>query len=335
MGQRASKTLRHQIAIKTALVLAAAAVFLVLFFIFRITEEKYVAIFPEKEKEITMIAVGDIMLDRGVEYSVMKNGSGDFKFLFSKIGDYLKGADILFGNLESMISDKGVNVGSIYSFRAEPKAMDGLVYAGFDIVSLANNHALDYTRLALLDTMSRLEENGILYVGAGKTEKEAFSFKVIEKRGVKIGFLAYNGFGPAVWRAQKDTAGIAWVGTPDLESVKTEVSAAKAASDILFVSFHAGTEYNSEPSEFQKYFYPKIIEAGADVVIGHHPHVAEPFEKYGNGWIAYSLGNFIFDQKFSKETMSGSLLEIKIKGKKIGGIIPKDVKINGDFQPQL
>lgn len=87
--------------------------------------------------------LGDIMLDRGVEYMVRKEGKADFRWPFLKIADYLKEADILFGNLESPISDNGHKVGSIYSFRADPEAMDGLIYAGFDVVSLANNHIFD------------------------------------------------------------------------------------------------------------------------------------------------------------------------------------------------
>ncbi|PIV45302.1 MAG: hypothetical protein COS25_00520, partial [Candidatus Nealsonbacteria bacterium CG02_land_8_20_14_3_00_37_10] len=97
-----------------------------------------------EEQPIKIILVGDIMLDRGVEYMVEKEGKGDFRFPFIKIADYLKGADIVFGNLEGVISDKGIKVGSIYSFRANPKAIEGLIFAGFNVLSLANNHAFDY-----------------------------------------------------------------------------------------------------------------------------------------------------------------------------------------------
>ncbi|MDO8264822.1 MAG: CapA family protein, partial [Candidatus Parcubacteria bacterium] len=112
---------------------------------------------PTGENNIlTLIFTGDIMMDRGVEYSIRQKGNGDFKFPFLKIADFLKDADILVGNLESPISDKGEKVGSIYSFRSDLKAIEGLSFAGFDILSVANNHAFDYGRLALEDTLLRL-----------------------------------------------------------------------------------------------------------------------------------------------------------------------------------
>ena len=142
---------------------------------------------PENET-ITIILVGDIMLDRGVEYMVHKEGGGDFRFPFLKIAEELQKADIIFGNLEGPISDKGTKVGSIYSFRAEPEVIEGLTFAGFDILSVANNHAFDYGREALEDTLKRLNEAGINYIGAGMNEKEAFSPIIKETNGTKIAF---------------------------------------------------------------------------------------------------------------------------------------------------
>jgi len=283
----------------------------------------------EGNSKIIILAVGDIMLNRGVEYMVKKEGSGDFKFPFFKIADYFKKADILFGNLESVISDKGVKVGSIYSFRAEPQAIDGLVFTGFDILSVANNHIFDYGREAMEDNFKKLKEVGIDYLGGGFNEKEARSGIIKEIKGTKITFLAYTNKGTEYWQAIGNRSGIGWLD----ERIKEDIKKAKEKSDLVIVSLHFGEEYQTKPNEEQKYFAQLAIDSGADLVIGHHPHIVQLVEKYKDGVIAYSLGNFVFDQYFSEETMKGLLLEIIIENKKIKKIVPREIKISDFYQP--
>ena len=283
----------------------------------------------DKNSEIIIYAVGDIMLDRGVEYMVNKHGNGDFKFSFLKIAHDLKKADILFGNLESVISDKGKKVGSIYSFRAEPEAINGLTYAGFDVLSVANNHSFDYGREALEDSLKRLEQAKIDYVGAGFDEKEVRLGVTKELKETKITFLAYNNKGSEYWQAQEDSSGIGWLD----ENIKRDVE--KAEGDVVIVSFHFGEEYQTKQNEEQEYFAHLAIDSGADLIIGHHPHVIQPIERYKEGWIAYSLGNFVFDQGHIEGTMQGLLLEIIIKDKKIKQVNPKEIEISNTFQPYL
>ncbi len=288
-----------------------------------------------EDKPITLILVGDIMLDRGVEYMVEKYGNGDFKFPFLKIADYLKEADIVFGNLEGPISDKGEKVGSIYSFRNSPEAIEGLTYASFNILSLANNHAFDYGREAMENTFLRLKEAGIDYAGAGSNENEAFSpiFKDINDN--KIAFLAYTNLGPENWKATEINSGIAWISENDFEKIKEGIKLAKQNSDILIVSLHSGEEYQKEPTPFQVAFSKMAIDAGANLVIGHHPHIIQRSEKYALGDIFYSLGNFIFDQGFSQETMEGQIIKVLIENNKIKEVIPINIKINKNFQPEI
>jgi len=285
----------------------------------------------EGNSKIVIFAVGDIMLDRGVEYMVEKYGEGDFKFPFLKITDVLKKADLLFGNLESVISDKGIKVGSIYSFRAEPEAIEGLTYAGFNILSVANNHIFDYGREAMEDNFKRLKEAGIDYVGGGFNEKEVRSGIIKEIKGTKIIFLAYNNLGSEYWRATETKSGIGWLD----EKIKEDIKLAKEKSDLVIVSFHWGEEYQNQPNDEQKYFAHLAIDSGADLVIGHHPHVIQPIEKYKGGWMAYSLGNFVFDQYFSEETMKGLMLEIAIENKKIKETIPREIKISQKYRPAI
>ncbi len=280
----------------------------------------------EENETITVFLVGDIMLNRGVEYMVEKKGEGDFKFPFLKIAENLQKADILFGNLEGTISDKGFKVGSKYSFRANPKAIEGLKYAGFDVLSLANNHALDFTREALKDTFQRLKEAGIDYIGTGSPVIKEINSSTGSP--LRIAFLAYTNLGSPFW-------GIGWADWDNLEEIKKEIKETKEKADILIVSLHAGKEYSSEPNQFQIDFSKAAIEAGADLVVGHHPHVIQRNEKYKNGYIFYSLGNFVFDQGFSEETMRGQIIEILIEGGKIKEAIPKEIKINDFFQPEI
>ncbi len=283
---------------------------------------------------ITLLAVGDIMLSRGVQYKIETQGQGDFLFPFLKIAPELGRADIVFGNLEGTVSDKGQRVGSIYSFRAKPEVMAGLVFAGFDILSLANNHMFDYQRVSLEETMRLLTAAGMDYVGAGYNQAEAFSLKVKEVKGVKIGFLSYTDLGSANWQAGETLSGIAWIDETWLEKIKRDIADSKQKADILIVSLHSGDEYAKEPTAFQVIFAKDCIDSGANLVVEHHPHVLQRLEQYKNGWIAYSLGNFVFDQYFSEETMQGAILRAEIKDKKIISVSLETIKLNKNYQPQ-
>ena len=294
--------------------------------------------FVKKEGSITLILVGDIMLDRGVEYMIKKEGKGDFKFPFLKIADNLKGAKLLFGNLEGPISDKGKKVGSIYSFRAKPKAIEGLKFAGFDIVSIANNHIFDYGREAMEDSFLRLKEAKIDFVGGGFNEEEVCSPVIKEINGsagspqAKIAFLAFTNLGSPFWSAKGERSGICWLTKENLEE---GVKKAREEANLIVVSMHFGEEYKTSSSVEQKYFAHLAIDSGADLVIGHHPHVIQEIERYNNSYVAYSLGNFIFDQSFSEETMKGLIFKVLIKNAKIDEVIPIEIKINKFFQPEI
>ena len=298
---------------------------------------------PKHESSsVTLLFVGDVMLDRGVEFEIQKNG-GDWTWPFRHIASFLHQADLVFGNLESQISDKGVNVGSIYSFRANPKSIEALSYAGFDVVSVANNHSFDYTREAFEDSLTRLANADIAYTGGGFSEAEAHTPVIIEIEGTRIGLLAYTNSGLAAWQARstgsgqatESTAGITWVDWDTLDELQQDIQKAKAKVDILAVSIHAGEEYAKEPSDFQRLFAKTAIDEGADLIIGHHPHVLQPLEQYKEGWIIYSLGNFLFDQDFSQETMRAAILKVVVENKEITNVSLLSTKINSSFQVEL
>lgn len=278
----------------------------------------------------TLVLVGDIMLARQVG-SKMEN-SGNWEWPFEKIKTYLSGADLTFGNLEGPISDKGRNQGSIYSFRADPRAVAGLRAAGLDVLSLANNHIWDWGREAVMDTLDRLAAVDMAALGVGQNRKEANHGKVFDIKGTKVGFLAYTDLYPESLAASENDLGISFWSR---DQVLSDLKRLRAESDVLVVSWHSGTEYEKNPTVEQKEKYQWLITSGADLVVGHHPHVVQPVVEFGGGWIAYSLGNFVFDQNFSRETMTGLALEVSVRNGKITKVEEKKVLIGQDFQPSL
>lgn len=290
-----------------------------------------VAIVDNKEepsKKVKLAFGGDVMLDRGVKSSVDRNFGGDYSKLFEKLTP-LKDADISFVNLEGPVSDKGNNVGSKYSFRMNPTVLDVMRQSGIDIVSFANNHVGDWNKAAFNDTLTRLKEADIKYTGAGANKSIATEPTIIEKNGLKIGFLGFSDVGPDWIKATDTTSGILLASDPELESI---IRSASQKVDILVVSFHWGEEYK-EYNTRQKTFAYKAIENGAELVIGHHPHVIQATEEYKGGLIAYSLGNLIFDQYFSPETMEGMILEVAFDGNSRTSYKKSLVKLNSFFQP--
>ncbi len=261
-----------------------------------------------KTPSITFTFAGDIMLDRGVKTSVDKNFGGDYSKLFKNAESLFKSDDITFLNLEGPVSDKGHNVGSAYSFEMDPIVLPVIKNAGVDIVSFANNHVGDYTTAAFTDTMDRLIDNDIYFTGAGESYAEAKSPTIIEQNGMTVGFLGFSDVGPNWIAAKDDKPGILLASDPNFSSI---ISEAKIDVDVLVVSFHWGDEYKPH-SDRQTQLAHKAIDAGADIIVGHHPHVAQDLETYKNKLIIYSLGNFIFDQYFSAETMQGLVVRTTI-----------------------
>ncbi|PJC47663.1 MAG: capsular biosynthesis protein [Parcubacteria group bacterium CG_4_9_14_0_2_um_filter_35_11] len=264
------------------------------------------------EREINLIAVGDIMLSRNVDKKMEEHK--DYRYPFFKTAQFLKLADITFGNLECpIIAGRDIQTGQMI-FRADPQAVEGLKYAGFDVLSLANNHFPNFGEKGIKDTFLYLSEAKISYIGAGNNEEEAHRPKVFEIKGIKIAFLAYNDSDvvPLSYEAIKDHPGTAFMKKGKMQE---DVKKTKVISDYLIVSMHSGTEYAKAPNQRQINFAHEAIDAGADLVIGHHPHVIQGAEEYKGKYIIYSLGNFVFDQMWSKATREGLVTKIKIKFK--------------------
>jgi len=245
----------------------------------------------EKADELVLVAAGgDVNFGDGVTPYLTSNG---VNYPWANVSELFTSANIGFVNLECCISTGGTPVpGKAYCFRGPPDAVGGMARAGIDVVSLANNHSKDYGTGALLDTFTYLEEGDVRWCGAGKDAGEAYACTVLTVHGKKVGFLAFNSIVPSGWPATATTPGCAT--TWDEERIADSIKSAKEECDYVVSSFHWGIELDTSPTGGQRNLAHLAVDSGADLVLGHHPHVVQGFELYRNGLIAYSLGNFIF-----------------------------------------
>ncbi len=280
--------------------------------------------FSSTSTQIKILFAGDVMLNRYVKLSVKNNFKNNYLALTERILTYLKNFDFIVINLEGPVALLGYKVGSIYSFRMEPKVLPYIKASGINIVNLANNHIFDYSREAFTETLDNLLKNKIYFYGVGKKEYDPL---IIEKNNIKIGFLGYSDFLKNL-SPQNDKVGVYIIN----DNICQQIKKAKKQVDILFVTFHWGEEYQKIANERQREIARLSIDCGADMVIGYHPHVVQNIEKYKDKFIFYSLGNFIFDQNFSFETMRGGLVEVLINGPRIENVYFRYSYLNDKFQ---
>lgn len=240
------------------------------------------------ERRRTIIATGDIIPARTVNFKIVARD--DFTWPYQKTTDVLKNADITFINLETpLLKDCPVTrEGMVFCGNAQH--VEGLVFAGVDIASLANNHAGNHSEKGVNETTSILTQHGIAVMG---TDKNPITVKNI--RGVRFAFLGFNDI----------TSPQPGVLDVDEKLIRQEIARAKTMADVVIVTYHWGGEYRAQPDDRQKYLGHFTINAGADFVIGNHPHWIQPIEFYQGKLITYAHGNFVFDQMWSEETKKG------------------------------
>jgi poly-gamma-glutamate capsule biosynthesis protein CapA/YwtB (metallophosphatase superfamily) len=249
---------------------------------------------------LTLAAAGDCTFDRGVRAVCAERGR---EWPLSAVRDIMAAADVAFLNLETSIARGGARLpGKGIWFRSAPEFAQELADAGIDVVTLANNHVLDYDDPAFDETLSNLSAAGIDVCGGGKNMAEARRPAVLSANGISVAFLGYSEFAHIYWsvaRPKRFVAGEAGPGISpwDRGAIVEDIRRAKRLADHVVVSFHWGDEYVSMPADRQVQLAHAAIDAGASVVHGHHPHVLQPVEVYHGGVIFYSLGNFVFDQK--------------------------------------
>lgn len=255
------------------------------------TDDEPITYLPDLPPEaLEIAATGDVNLG-GTVGDVIASAGPDYPW--RRVSDLLGRADIALVNLECSVSTLGTPYPKQYTFRADPATLPAMRNAGVDVVSLANNHSLDYGPEALLDTMAHLRAAGIASVGAGANDAEAWSPHVVTAKGIRVAFVAASRVIPhESWAVTADRPGIATAYSD--RRLLSEVRRAGEVADVVVVSVHWGVERTSTPEEYQVTLGRRLVDAGATVVIGHHPHVLQPVVRYRGGIIAYSLGNFVF-----------------------------------------
>ncbi len=278
-----------------------------------------------------LLFLGDIMLDRGV-LGKITNAKADYDFPFQYVAERLRSYDLVVANLEGPTSDRGTLVGSKYSFRFSPVITESLAAAGIGVVSLANNHIWDYGRMALCDSIVHLENANIASVGAGCNEERANQPALVTVNNQNFLFLGYTNLYPDGLVARGDVPGISDF---SVERIANTIDTYRDQYPELIVVLmaHWGDEYETRSHPREQALAHDLIDVGVDLVVGHHPHVTQEIERYRNGWIFYSLGNFIFDQYFSEETMRGFAIAVTVGSGKVQGFEVLPYEINTNYQP--
>lgn len=286
---------------------------------------------PVRHENVVLVAVGDIMLSRGVAAKIKEHGD---RIPFAKVGGLLRSGDVVFGNLEGPLTPGREIDAREMVLRADPCMAIALADSGFTLLSLANNHTTDFGVEGVLDTLRNLDQTGIAWVGAGPEAGKAYAPRIIEVRGLRLAFLGFVDpeIVPPSCRAGTGTPGTAFA---DEAEMRAAIKDARLAADFVVVSLHAGTEYEAEPDDSQVELAHAAIDAGADLVLGHHPHVVQPVERYRDRYILYSLGNFVFDQWWSRETCLGLVARLMIGPWGLERIEFLPVLINKDAQPEI
>jgi poly-gamma-glutamate synthesis protein (capsule biosynthesis protein) len=243
---------------------------------------------PSVEVEMSIMAVGDVMLGRSVNTRMLRYQ--DDSWPFEQLDDLLRSADISLGNLENPLISNCLPTDEGMIFCGRVEAARAIADSGFDGMSLANNHMMNYGTKGIEETKEELGKNGLRAIGEGDPQ-------VLEINGVRVGVASYDDVSKRV----------------EVEIIQDEVEELKASVDVVVVLIHWGVEYVDEPTERQQELGKVMIDAGVDIVFGSHPHWTQPVEKYGNGLIFYSLGNLVFDQMWSEETRRGEIARVEIR----------------------
>lgn len=268
---------------------------------------------PTPPPVLSIMLTGDIMLGRSVNRESREHG--DFTWPFRYVHEELSASDITVSNLENaVVSDCPLMEGG-FTFCAPVEAVEGLTFAGIDVVSLANNHSTNFGIEGLKETQVALANAHIGVIGVGEPV-------TIEKKGTKVTFLGYN-----------DIGNLQAVAKAEIEAITADIRRIRDESDLVIIFVHWGEEYKRTPNTRQVSIAHAAIDAGADAVIGHHPHWVQTKEMYNGKPIYYSLGNFIFDQEWSRETKEGLAIRMNYVDKELIGIDELPVLIQDYAQP--
>jgi hypothetical protein len=279
-------------------------------------------------RPVSLDAVGDVTFGESVGPALAAHG-GAYPWAF--VGPTLRAADITVGNLETAVSTRGSAAVKEFTFRGPPAALVPMHdVAGFDVLTLANNHTVDFGRDALLDTVRAVHAAGIRTIGAGATDLQARRPAIVEAGGLRVAFLGYSDVNPSGFNATSTSPGTA---KADVAAITSDVHAALRRADVAVCFFHWGTELHPAPDARQQQFAAACLNAGAKVVLGAHPHVlggvATPAP---HALVAWTLGNFVFPS--GSVTGRTAILHVALGADGVRGYRQVPVRIDG-FRPRL
>lgn len=294
--------------------------------------------------QIVVLGVGDILLGRQLGEEMAK--TENYALAFRDIRETLTAADITFGNLEGPFCDKGPYPANGMVFRFRPAAVESLVRAGFDVVSVANNHFGDGGDACMEFSLEHLRQSRIAAVGAGRTFEQAHTTAILGRKGIRFAFLAYTyaARNDHPQSPSPDSASVESelrvnkrmvVAGRSAEQVRRDVATARERADVVIVSLHDGAEYTQRVAKQTEDFARAAIDAGATAVFGHHPHVPQRVEAYQDGWIFYSLGNFVFQQNSPPATRTALMARLTFAGRDLIRVEAVPAVIEWFAQPRL
>jgi len=282
----------------------------------------------DSTSSVTISFVGDLMCHSSqFKFAQVSQDSFDFKPLFREVKKYLTKTDLTIGNLETTFSGKESRYSGYPLFNSPDEYLEALKDAGFDILLTANNHSLDRGKKGVLRTIDMIKINGMVSIGSYHSQQDRDSIRIFDINGIKISILSYTYGLNGNYIAKNEKY---LVNVIDITLIKQDIlNARNKNADVILVYFHFGDEYQRKPNSFQKEIVKRAIDYGADLIIGSHPHVIQPVEyfssiknKIGKGLIAYSLGNFISNQRW-RYSDAGVILNLTVTK----NILTHDVKL--------
>jgi poly-gamma-glutamate synthesis protein (capsule biosynthesis protein) len=276
-------------------------------------EKQNAAASSDSTVTITISAVGDIMC-HSVQFAYAHFGKDSFDFnpVFKRVSDYLSESDFTFGNLETVFAGKKAKYTGYPRFNSPSELLDALKNSGFDLLTTSNNHSLDRGELGILRTINELDKQSINYNGTYVSQADHDSIRIFNIKGITIAFLAYS-YGTNGNPIPKNKSYL--INLIDYELIRRDIQTAKSKNpDLVLVHYHFGEEYQREPNNNQKAIVDSTINMGADIIIGGHPHVLQPMQfiksdksVFDSVFVAYSLGNFISNQRKKYSDVGGVL----------------------------
>jgi poly-gamma-glutamate synthesis protein (capsule biosynthesis protein) len=278
-------------------------------------------------RPVTIGITGDVMLGRSVNQRILQTSD---RYPFNNVADALSAFDVTVGNLECVVSRLGRPEPKQYTFEADPRGFARLTAAGYSIMSVANNHSGDYGKTAFMDMLAHLPQHGITPLGGGANRTAAHQPVIRTVRSTTLGFLAYCQIEPNNFAATATTPGHAWL---DPALMTADIRALRPRVDFLIVFTHWGIEYHLIESSEQTAMARVAIDAGADFVVGAHPHVIQPSSTYRGKPIVFSLGNFVFDEMPTEDVRRGNVLALEVQGSKLLHWSLRTSRLGADWAP--